>query len=88
MISTLGIIEEALEFYQEMDIVQPDMEKALEEITDILFFYMVSMIGANITWEQIIERYQTKWKENMGRYRKLEAGDTSWDKRSEKGRSL
>jgi phosphoribosyl-ATP pyrophosphohydrolase len=88
MILTLGIIEEALEFYQDASAETPDQAKVLEEITDILFFYMVGMLQTGLTWEDIIKRYHLKWEENMGRYQKLEVGDTSWDKRSEKGASL
>jgi phosphoribosyl-ATP pyrophosphohydrolase len=90
MVAVLGIIEEAIEFYREItkspSEIEPD--KVLEEQTDILFFYLVTMIGASTSWDDIVKRYHQKWEENMKRYEDLQKGDTRWDKRAEKGGSL
>lgn len=89
MISGLGIIEETLEYLNSTGHKpwrpHPQSEKdQLEEITDILFFYLEMVILSGFTWEQIEQEYVRKHAENLERYRRAEQGDYEWDKRSEK----
>lgn len=79
--SCLGIIEETLEF-----IDNKDSDNELEELADILFFYLEAVIGSKFTVQQILDRYVTKHAENMARYASLAKGDTSWDLRAAKDR--
>ena len=85
MVSCHGMIEESIEFFETfMDPNKTEADK-VEEYTDILFFFTEAGITAGITPEQLMAEYSRKWDVNIGRYEALEKGDTSWDKRGEKG---
>lgn len=89
MISGLGIIEETLEYLNSTGHKpwRPNplsKEDQLEEITDILFFYLEMILLSGFTWEQIKEEYVRKHAENLERYRRAKEGDYGWDKRAEK----
>ncbi len=81
LISGLGIIEETLEHLS--GVADEDEENQLEEITDILFFYLEQVIMSGFTWEQIEAQYIKKHAINLKRYADAEKGDYSWDKRGE-----
>ena len=80
LISAFGVIEEILEF---LDCADDDRPHKLEEITDVLFFYLESMILEGFTWEEIEVEYKRKHAINLERYRKAKEGDYLWDKRAE-----
>ncbi len=80
LISSFGVIEETLEY---LDCADGDRAHALEEITDILFFYLEQVILGGFTWQEIEEQYVRKHAINLERYRKAKEGDYSWDKRGE-----
>lgn len=86
----LGLIEEVLEYLSSTG-WKPwrqsplSYEAQLEELTDILFYYLELVILSEITWPEILEEYKRKHAENLQRYEKGKKGDYSWDKRSEKG---
>lgn len=81
LISVLGVIEEALEYYDGLAIAYNEPNK-LEEITDILFFYLELIAMSGFTLDQIAQEYKRKHAVNLERYRKAKEGDYSWDKRS------
>jgi len=81
LISALGVIEEMLEYLNAVD--TGTRAEQLEEITDILFFYLESLILGGFTWAEIEEEYVRKHAVNLKRYEDAEKGDFSWDKRGE-----
>ena len=89
MVSGLGIIEETLEYLNSTGHKpwRPNplgRKDQLEEITDILFFYLELVILGGFSWAEIEEEYIRKHAENLERYRKANEGDYGWDKRGEK----
>lgn len=89
VIAAIGIIEETLEFLNAIGFKtwRPNplpKEAQLEELTDILFFYLELIHFSGFTLDQLDREYQRKWEVNMERYRKAKAGDWSWDNRGKK----
>ncbi len=89
VVAAIGIIEETLEYLNSIGFKSwrpnPLSEaEQLEEITDILFFYLEAVIFSGFSWEQVVDEYHRKWEVNMQRYRYSKKGDFSWDKRGEK----
>ena len=85
----LGIIEETLEYLNAIGRKpwRPNPlpeEDQLEELVDILHFFLEMIIRSPFTWSQMVEKYKEKHQENLQRYEKAKAGDYSWDKREEK----
>ncbi len=90
MVSGLGIIEEVLEYLNSTGHKpwrpNPLSEEAqLEEITDILFFYLEMVIMSGFPWRRVEEEYIRKHAVNLERYRRAKEGDYEWDKRSDGG---
>jgi len=90
MITGLGVIEETLEYlnstgHKPWRPIPLSRKDQLEEITDILFFYLELVILGGFTWAEIEEEYVRKHAVNLERYRRAKEGDYSWDKRSEGG---
>lgn len=59
-------------------------EAQLEEITDVLFFYLELIAMSGFTFGQIEKEYHRKWDINVKRYTDGRKGDWEWDKRSTK----
>jgi len=90
MIAANGLMEEVHEYINSLGIKpwRPNPlpeESQLEELVDVLFFYLEMVHFSPFTWERIIAKYHEKWKINMERYRKAVAGDYSWDDKGTKG---
>ena len=90
MVAGLGVIEETLEYlnstgHKPWRPTPLKREDQLEEITDILFFYLELIILSGFTWAEIEKEYTRKHAENLERYRRAKEGDYGWDKRGEKG---
>lgn len=86
MVAGLGIIEETLEYLNSTGHKpwrpQPlSEEDQLEEIADILFFYMEEVILSGFPWSRIETKYYEKHATNLERYRRALQGDYEWDKR-------
>jgi len=86
MVSGLGIIEETLEYLNSTGHKpwRPNplpREAQLEEITDILFFYLEQVILGGFTWQEIEEEYVRKHAVNLERYRRAKEGDFGWNDR-------
>lgn len=79
--SGFGIIEESVEYLNSLRI--GTRSEQLEELVDILFFFLEQMLLNEFTWPEIIEEYNRKWSINIKRYEDSKAGDYSWDKRAE-----
>lgn len=89
VVACLGIIEEAMEYLNAVGFKswRPNplpKENQLEELTDMLFFYLESVLLSDFSWEQVIEQYHKKWSVNMERYRRALANDYGWDDRGKK----
>ncbi len=89
MVTGLGIIEETLEYLNSTGHKpwRPNplpRSAQLEEITDILFFYLEAVILGGFSWQEIEEEYVRKHAENLERYRRAKEGDYGWDKRADK----
>jgi hypothetical protein len=89
VVAGFGIIEETLEYLNSIGFKswRPNpltRAEQLEEITDILFFYLELMILGEFSWEEIEQEYHRKWNVNMERYRRAKAGDYQWDERGKK----
>ena len=89
-IAGLGLIEEVLEYLNSTGWKpwRPNplpREMQLEELTDILFYYLELILLSDIDWPEIVAEYKRKHQENLQRYEKAKAGDYSWDRRGEKG---
>ncbi len=81
LISGCGIIEETVEYLNNVIGQTAPKDHQLEELTDILFFYLEQVILSGFTYEQVVEQYHKKWEINMERYRKARENDYSWDDR-------
>ncbi len=89
MVTGLGIIEETLEYlnstghkpWRPNPLPRPAQ---LEEITDILFFYLELMLLGGFSWQEIEDEYVRKHAENLERYRRAKKGDYGWNHRDEK----
>lgn len=89
VVAGMGIIEEVLEYLNAIGFKswRPDpltLDDQLEELTDILFFYLELVLLSGFSWGHVVRRYDRKWEENMERYRRAKEGDYGWDKRAEK----
>lgn len=82
LVSVLGVIEEATEYLNSL-LDGSSRAHRLEEITDVIFFFMELMLLDAFTWSEIEEEYHRKWKVNMKRYEDGAKGDFAWDKRKE-----
>ncbi len=82
VVSALGVIEETVEYLESVN-RSDDRKHQLEEITDVLFFYLEMVIQGEFSLEEIEEEYHRKWAVNMKRYEDAKKGDFSWDKREE-----
>ena len=90
MVAGLGLIEETLEYlnstghkpWRPNPLSEADQ---LEEITDILFFYLELIAMSGFTWGQIEAEYDIKYKINLERYRRAKNNDYRWDKRGQGG---
>lgn len=82
LVSALGVIEETVEYVATL---RPEMDRKLqlEEITDILFFYLEQVILGGFSLAEIEEEYIRKHAVNLERYRRAAKGDYEWDKRNE-----
>ena len=82
----LGVIEETLEYLNAIGRKPwrphplPE-EKQLEELVDILHFFIELIIRSGFSWEHLIQGYKVKQAENLERYRRASVGDFSWDQR-------
>jgi len=90
MVAGLGIIEETLEYLNSTGHKpwrpNPLSEsEQLEELTDILFFYLEEVVMSGFTWGQIEAMYDIKFKRNLDRYERASKGDYGWDDRDKKG---
>jgi phosphoribosyl-ATP pyrophosphohydrolase len=83
LISALGAIEESVEYLNTLPNKDYSPDDVLEELVDVLFFYMEQVLMSGYSWDQIEEEYHRKWNVNMERYRRAQNGDYGWDKRSE-----
>ncbi len=86
MVAGLGVIEEVLEYLNSTGHKpwRPNplsREDQLEEITDILFFYLELVILGGFSWQEIEEEYVRKHKVNLERYRRAKEGDYGWNHR-------
>lgn len=81
LVSTLGIIEEAIEYFQaDISSTKTRAEK-LEELTDELFFYLEQVALGGFTPEEIESEYIRKHAVNMKRYEDGKRGEWGWDQR-------
>jgi len=81
LISALGVIEESLEYLNAVD--ADTRAEQLEEVTDILFFYLELLVLGGFSWAEIEEEYVRKHAVNLKRYEDAAKGDYRWDKRKE-----
>ena len=86
----LGIIEETMEYLNSIGRKQwrptplpPD--KQIEELVDILHFYLELILRSGFTWEDIVIEYARKHAINLKRYEDGAKGDFSWDDKGAKG---
>jgi len=80
LVSALGVIEETVEYINSLS-DGSTREHKLEELTDVLFFYMEQMILGEFTWQEVEEAYHRKHAINLKRYEDAKKGDYNWDKR-------
>ena len=86
MVSGLGVIEETLEYLNSTGHKpwrpKPMPEEAqLEELVDVLFFYLELIAMSGFTVEQVEKEYIRKHAVNLDRYRRAKEGDYGWDDR-------
>ena len=86
----LGVIEETLEYLNSIGRKpwRPNplpLDKQLEELADLLHFFLELILRSGFTWEQLTEAYTKKHAINLKRYEDGKEGDYTWDDRGEKG---
>ena len=89
LVTGKGIIEETLEYLNSIGSKpwRPNplsREAQLEEITDILFFYLELIHQSGFSWDDIVIEYARKHAINLKRYSDGAKGDYSWDDKGEK----
>jgi len=82
VVSTFGVVEEAIEHVNSL--TKGTRADLLEEVTDILFFWLEQLILRGFTWDDVVAEYYRKWDKNMERYRRAKEGDYKWDDRGTK----
>jgi len=90
MVSGLGIIEETLEYlnstgHKPWRPIPLSREDQLEEIADIMFFYLELVVLSGFTWEEVEKEYYRKHAVNLERYRRAKEGDYDWNNRGKGG---
>lgn len=80
LVSAYGVIEETIEYVNSLS-DGSERPHRLEELVDVLFFYMEQMILGEFTWEEIEAEYHRKWAINIKRYEDAKKGDYTWDQR-------
>lgn len=90
MVAGLGVIEETLEYlnstgHKPWRPIPLDEGDQLEELTDILFFYLELIVMSGFTWGQIEAEYDRKFLVNLDRYERAKKGDYGWDRRGQGG---
>lgn len=83
LVSALGVIEESVEHLNALANKENDPDNVLEELVDVLFFWLEQLIMSGYSWEMVENQYYKKWHTNMERYRRAQNNDYDWDKRSE-----
>jgi len=89
LVAGKGLIEEVLEYLNSTGTKpwrpEPLPEQSqLEELTDILFFFLELIEMSGFTLDQIETEYHRKWSVNMSRYEQGKAGNYNWDDRQTK----
>jgi len=89
MVAGLGVIEETLEYlnstgHKPWRPIPLPREDQLEEVTDILFFFLELVILGGFTWQEIEQEYRRKHAINLERYRRAREGDYKWNHRGKK----
>lgn len=90
VVAACGVIEETMEFLNAIGFKswRPNplpKENQLEELTDILFFYLELIILSGFSWDEVRAEYDRKHAINLDRYVRAKAGDYTWDKREQGG---
>jgi len=85
----VGVIEETLEYLNSIGRKpwrpQPLTRNfQLEELVDILFYYLELIILSGFSWSEIVNEYRRKHEVNLKRYEDGAKGDFSWDDRATK----
>ncbi len=83
LVSMFGIIEEAVEYIDGTTDIKKTRNDQLEELTDILFFYLEMVAMSTFTLDEIEAEYDRKHAVNLQRYADAEKGNWDWDKRGE-----
>jgi len=86
----LGIIEETMEYLNSIGRkpwrpVPLPPEKQLEELVDILHFYLELILRSPFDWGDLVIEYKRKHAINLQRYEAGSRGDFSWDDKGMKG---
>lgn len=82
VVSTFGVVEEAIEYVNSL--TKGGRAEQMEELTDMLFFWLEQLILSGFTWDEVVAEYFRKWDKNMERYRRAKEGDYKWDDRDTK----
>ncbi len=83
VVSCLGVIEETIEYL--VSVNTKSRKEQLEEITDILFFFLEMILLGKFTPTEIEMEYERKHAVNLERYKRGKEGDFRWDKRHKGG---
>ena len=86
----LGLIEETMEYLNSIGRkpwrpIPLTLEKQLEELVDILHFYLELILRSPFDWGDIVIEYKRKHAINLKRYTDGAKGDYSWDDKGTKG---
>ena len=89
VVASLGLIEETLEYLNTIGFKswRPNPlspERQLEELTDILFFYLELIILSGFSINEIYAQYLKKHDINLQRYENAKKGIYDWDDRASK----
>jgi len=90
VVAACGVIEETMEFLNAIGFKswRPNplpAEAQLEELTDIMFFYLELIILSGFSWDQVRAEYDRKHAINLERYERAKKGEYEWDKRGQGG---
>jgi len=89
VVAVLGLMEEGHEYLNSIGVKawranpQP-REEQLEELTDMLFFYLELVILSGFSVDEVEIEYKRKHAVNMDRYKRAEQNDYGWDTRGQK----
>lgn len=89
VVAAVGVIEETIEYlgaigFKSWRPIPLPADLQLEELADILHFFLELIILSGFSWAEVVAGYHKKHAVNLQRYESANKGEYSWDDRGKK----